>query len=198
MLFRSLPLPSINEFILGELFIPRSCPLPPSIDVIAMPLLGRCGAKPGRSRTPAKGVAVEGPRGAEARWAEAAGGRICGDEGGGMLRVGKDGGRCAGGSSGPNKDVSIASSVVIVGRTYRQHIEGDFPPRQASVAVMHRKRTSDLSRQSARAAEGVVGWRTMMAHGARADVVEGCCRDHCCYYFLELYKRVSRAMMHRA
>jgi len=97
---RSMPLPIIDGILRGELLMFRSF-APPSIEVIAMPLPGRCGAKPGRSRTPAKGEAIGGPRGADARCAEAAGGGICGGEGGGMLRVGKDGG--GGGSRGPRR-----------------------------------------------------------------------------------------------
>ena len=93
----SIPLPTIDGIFRGELLILLSLP-PPSIEVIVMPLPGRCGAKPGRSRTPANGDAIGGPRGADARCAEAVGGGICGGEGGGMLRVGKGGG---GGSRGP-------------------------------------------------------------------------------------------------
>ena len=74
---------------------------PPKIDEMCMLAPGRCGAKPGRSRTPAKGEAVGGPRGAEERCAEALGGAIWGGDGGGMLRVMK--GRGGGGSSGPTR-----------------------------------------------------------------------------------------------
>lgn len=48
----------------GELCGLRSSP-PPSIDDIDIPPVGRCDESDARSRTPAKGDAVGGPRGAE-------------------------------------------------------------------------------------------------------------------------------------
>ncbi len=61
---------------------------PPRMDDIDMPPDGRCDAKDARSRTPAKGDAVGGPRGAEPGSDDALEGRW-GGEGGGICRDGK-------------------------------------------------------------------------------------------------------------
>ena len=57
----------------GELMGKRSS-VPPNIDDIDMPAPDRCDAKLARSRMPAKGEVIGGPRGADARWLDAAGG----------------------------------------------------------------------------------------------------------------------------
>ena len=57
----------------GDLLGRRSS-LPPSMDDIDMPAPGRWDAKLARSRIPAKGEVIGGPRGADARWLDAAGG----------------------------------------------------------------------------------------------------------------------------
>jgi len=68
-----------------------------------------CDAKLARSRTPANGDVVGGPYGADVRWLMAVeGGGICGGDGGGMLRAGKDGGGWAmDASKGPRPSISF-------------------------------------------------------------------------------------------
>ena len=82
----------------GELCDLRSSLLP-RIDDIDIPPPGRLDEKDARSRAPANGEAVGGPRGAEPGSDEALEG-ICGGDGGGIWRDWK-GGACNGGSGGP-------------------------------------------------------------------------------------------------
>jgi hypothetical protein len=80
--------------------------LPPRIDDIDMPPAGRYDANEARSRAPAKGEAVGGPRGAEPGNDDALEGRW-GGEGGGIWRDWKLGGG-GGGSMGPKQRSAMA------------------------------------------------------------------------------------------
>ena len=94
----------------GELCDFLSSPLP-SIDDIDIPPDGRCDANDARSRAPAKGDAVGGPRGAEPGRDDALEGS-CGGEGGGIWRAWKEGGGGGGSRGAKNLCVSAACSVL--------------------------------------------------------------------------------------
>lgn len=88
----------------GELCGFLSSP-PPKIDNIDMPPAGRCEENDARSRKPAKGDAVGGPRGAEPGRDEALEGS-CGGDGGGICRD-MNGNGGAGGSNDAAMFISL-------------------------------------------------------------------------------------------